>query len=249
MKLSDKVAVVTGAAQGIGRGVAEAFAREGALVAVVDIQEQRANAVAEGINAGGGKALGVACDVSDRESVEEAAAEIRAGLGTPPLILVNNAGITRPAMLGKMTDQEWDPVLDTHLKGAFHWVQTLLPDMQAAQWGRIINVTSAAGVTGTIGQINYSAAKAALIGFTRSAARELAKYNILVNAIGPAAATPMTETVRTDERFADLYLSRIPLRRWAEPSEIAPPFVFLASEDASYVTGQLLHVDGGLTMC
>ncbi len=163
-------------------------------------------------------------------------------------ILVNNAGIIRPAMLHKMTAAQWDEVLAVHLTGSFNCLQAVAPGMIERHYGRIINVTSAAGVLGTIGQINYSAAKAGILGLTMSAARELAKYGITANAIAPGAATPMTETIRTDERFKEKYLDRIPLGRWAEPDEIAPVFVFFASDASAYVTGQVLAADGGMTM-
>jgi 3-oxoacyl-[acyl-carrier protein] reductase len=163
-------------------------------------------------------------------------------------ILINNAGITRPAMLHKMTEAQWDEVMAVHLKGSFNCLQAVVPGMMERRYGRIVNVTSTAGILGTIGQINYSAAKAGIIGLTMSAAKELAKYGIVVNAIAPGAATPMTETIRTDARFKEKYLERIPIGRWAEPEEIAPVFVFLASDAASYVTGQVLAADGGLTI-
>ena len=163
-------------------------------------------------------------------------------------ILVNNAGIIRPAMLHRMTAAQWDEVLAVHLTGSFNCLQAVAPGMIERRHGRIVNVTSTAGVLGTIGQINYSAAKAGIVGLTLSAARELAGTAITANAIAPGAATPMTETIRTDERLRDRYLDRIPLGRWAEPEEIAPVFAFLASDAASYVTGQMLAADGGMTM-
>jgi 3-oxoacyl-[acyl-carrier protein] reductase len=163
-------------------------------------------------------------------------------------VLVNNAGIVRAAMLAKMTPAQWDEVLAVHLTGTFNCLQAVVPGMIERGYGRIVNVTSAAGVLGTIGQINYSAAKAGILGITKSAAKELAKHGITVNAIAPGASTPMTETIRTDPRFREKYLDRIPVGRWAEPDEIAPVFVFFASDGASYVTGQVLAADGGMTI-
>jgi 3-oxoacyl-[acyl-carrier protein] reductase len=247
-KLTSKVAVVTGSGQGIGRGIAHRFAQEGARVAVVDINAENAERVAKEIESAGGAAYAVACDVSQRASVEETARSVVEHFGGMIDILVSNAGVTRPAMLWKMTDEEWKIVLDTHVGGSFYWLQAVVPAMREAKHGHIILTTSGAGLIGSVGQINYSVAKAGLLGMTRSAAKELAPYNIIVNAVAPAAATPMTETIRTDERFKELYLEGIPLHRWAEPDEIAGTYVFLASEDASYLTGQVLSVDGGRTM-
>ncbi|HKI43412.1 MAG TPA: 3-oxoacyl-ACP reductase FabG [Mycobacterium sp.] len=246
-RLADRVAVVTGGGQGLGRAIAIRYAAEGARLAVVDINESSAQSVADEITANGGKAIAVACDVSERSAVNEAAARIAGELGTIT-VLVSNAGVTRPAMLWKMTDEQWSTVLDIHLNGAFYWLQAVVPGMQEAKKGHIIFTTSSAGINGTIGQINYASAKAALLGMTRSAARELAAYNIVVNAVAPAAATPMTENLRSNEKLNDNYLQRIPLKRWADPKEIAGTYVFLASDDADYMTGQVLAIDGGLVM-
>jgi 3-oxoacyl-[acyl-carrier protein] reductase len=247
MQLKDKVAVVTGAGQGIGAGVAHAYAREGAKVAVIDLNIEAANAVADAIITAGGQAIGVACDVAKREQVEAMAARVTAEWGRID-ILVNNAGITRTAMLTKMTSEQWDQVVAVHLTGAFNCLQAVVGGMIDRRYGRIIYVTSAAGVLGTIGQINYSAAKAGVLGMMKSTAKELARYNITANAIAPGAATPMTEVIRTDDRFKDKYIDRIPLGRWAETDEVAPVFVFFASDASSYVTGQILAADGGMTI-
>jgi 3-oxoacyl-[acyl-carrier protein] reductase len=244
MQLAGRRAFVTGGGQGIGEAIVRAFAAEGARVCVADVDGERARTLARDVGRG---TIAVACDVAKRADVEHAVADAIARLGHID-VLVNNAGIIRPAMLHKMTDAQWQAVLDVHLAGTFHCLQAVAPSMMERRYGRIINVTSTAGVQGTIGQINYSAAKAGIIGVTMSAARELAQYGSTVNAVAPGAPTPMTETISTDPRVSEEFLARIPLGRWAEPAEIAPVFVFFASDAASYVTGQVLAADGGMTI-
>jgi 3-oxoacyl-[acyl-carrier protein] reductase len=163
-------------------------------------------------------------------------------------ILVNDAGIIRQAMPHKMSGEEWDAVIEVHRRGSFNCLQAVTPGMMARAWGRIINVTSAAGLLGTIGQVNYGAAKAGIVGLTLSAARERARYGITVRAVAPGPGTPMTETTRTDERFRQSDLDRMPIGRWAEPEEIAPAFVFFASAGCNCVTGPVRAADGGMTI-
>ncbi|MBV8178718.1 MAG: SDR family oxidoreductase [Mycobacterium sp.] len=246
--LSSRAALVTGAAGGIGSAVAEALADAGAAVLVTDLDKDAAAALAQRISSSGGRAESAALDVSDRESADAAAAQAAALAGGKLHILVNNAGVTRPAMFEKTTQESFRLLFDIHVMGAFNCTQAAIPYIPTDGTGRVINVTSAAGLTGTLGQVNYSAAKAGIIGFTKSLARELATKNILVNALAPLAATPMTQTIRTNEKFAANMMMRIPLKRWAEPEEVAGAFVFLASDAASYITGQVLPVDGGMVI-
>jgi 3-oxoacyl-[acyl-carrier protein] reductase len=241
-ELTGKVAVVTGAAQGIGRAVASALAEQGARVALLD---RDGDGVARAAAELGHGALALAVDVGDEAAVTEAADRAERELG-PLAVWVNNAGITRPGMLRAMSADDFDLVLRVHARGTFLGLRESARRMGAG--GSIINVTSSAGLDGTIGQINYAAAKGAIVAMTKSAARELGKAGIRVNAVSPAAATPMTEKIRTDERFAARYLERIPLRRWGEPDEVAEAFVFLAGATSRYITGQVLCVDGGTYM-
>jgi 3-oxoacyl-[acyl-carrier protein] reductase len=249
MRLKDKTAVVTGASRGVGRAVALAYAREGADI-IVNYANNEAAAleVVQEIEKLGRKAVMVRGDVAKKDeafAVVNAAKEQFGRLD----ILVNNAGFTRPNMLHKMTEEQWDAVVDLHLKGAFLCTQAAALIMMGQKKGKIINVTSVAGLVGTVGQINYSAAKGGLLSFTKSAARELARYAICVNVISLGiVATDMTEKIRSDPKLKDIYMRRILLERFAEPEDITPAFVFLASDEASYITGQLLCVDGGYGM-
>jgi len=246
--LAGRTALVTGAGSGIGQAVAAAFAAAGASVLATDIDAKTAEATADGIRANGGRAESCELDVRDAGAAA-AAAEQAATLGDGTLhILVNNAGAVAPAMFPKLSEEAFRRIIDIHLIGSFVCAQAVLPYLPDNGTGRIINVTSAAGLTGTIGQANYGAAKAGIIGLTKSLARELARRQVTVNAIAPLAATPMTQNIRDNEKLAAMTLARIPLGRWAGPDEIAGSFVFMASDAAAYITGQVLPVDGGTVM-
>ena len=249
MILKDKIALVTGSSRGVGRGVALAYAREGAnLVVNYTSNEKAANEVVRAIEEMDSQAIAVRADVAKKteaETLVRAAIDKYGGLD----ILVNNAGFGRPAMMLKMEEDQWDQVVDIHLKGAFLCSQAAGRQMKEQKSGKIINVSSVAGVVGTVGQINYSAAKGGVISMTKSMARELARYNICVNVISLGiVATDMTEKIRTDEKLRDIYMNRILLKRFAEPDDISPAFVFFASDQSNYITGQLLCVDGGYGM-
>jgi len=246
MRLKDKIAVVTGGGRGIGRGVSLAFAREGADVLVnYTSKSKAADEVVAEIEKMGRKALAVKADVAssaEAQNMVNMAIERLGGLD----ILVNNAGISIPALLLHMTEEQWDRVINVHLKGTFNCTQAAARYMKEKNYGKIINVISTAGIFGTFGQINYASAKAGIIGFTKSASRELARYKINVNAICPGVTlTDMSDKVRTDPKLKEIYFQRIQLGRYTEPEEVAPAFVFLASDEAGYITGHVLNVDGG----
>ena len=247
--LQGQVAVVTGGARGLGAGVAAALARAGAAVALADLDGDVAGETAAALAADTGTgAIGLGVDVADEDAVTALAERVESELG-PIDIWVNNAGVTRPAMLHKMAVSDFDLVMAVHARGTFLGVREAARRMiQRGRGGVILNVTSSAGLQGTIGQINYAGAKGAITAMTKSAAKELARHDIRVNAVAPVAATPMTEKIRTDEKLRERYLASIPLGRFAEAEEVASAFVYLASPAAAYVTGQVLCIDGGLYM-
>ncbi len=246
MKLEGKKAVVTGGSRGIGRAIALMYAKEGADVLVnYHSNDAAAKDTVAQIEKLGRKGVAVAADVANYDSAQNMIEECVKQLGGIDIV-VNNAGVSKPSMLLKMKEEDWDAIIDIHLKAAFNTTQAAGRHMKEQKYGKIINVISTAGIFGTIGQINYASAKAGIIGFTKSASRELGRYGINVNVICPGITkTEMTGKLQTDEKLKKIYEGRIQLGRFAEPEEIAPAFVFLASDDASYITGQVLGVDGG----
>ena len=237
--------IVTGAGRGIGRAIALRFAAEGAQVAVLDREEASAEAVAAAIRAAGGAARGVPCDITDRASCQAAIAAVVAHFGGVD-VLINNAGITADARLGSLTEDAFDRVVDTNLKGAFNLTQAALAPLRASGRGRILNTASTVGIHGNFGQSNYAAAKGGLIAMTKTWARELGREGITVNAVAPGfIRTEMTASV-PDKVIASAE-ARASLGRIGTPEDVTGAFLFLASDDGRYVTGQVLIVDGGLS--
>ena len=246
MSLTGKVALVTGASRGIGSAIALELARAGATVVGTATSNAGAEGIAAQIKAAGGQGAGMALNVNDGAQAEAVLAEIQRGFGDV-LILVNNAGITRDNLLLRMKDDEWDDILSTNLKSAYRLSKLVLRGMMKARFGRIINITSVVGETGNAGQSNYAAAKAGLVGFSKSLAREVGSRNITVNCIAPGFIdTDMTRALSDAQRAA--LLSQIPLGRLGAASDVAAAVVYLVSDAAGYVTGSTLHVNGGLHM-
>lgn len=245
-RLEGKTALVTGASQGIGRACALTLAKAGARVALVARNESKLAEVAAEINAVGGTAEVFAIDIASEESIKAGAKAALAKFGTVD-ILVNNAGITKDGLLLRMKRSDWDDVLATNLTGTFLLTQAVLSPMLKARWGRIVNISSVVGETGQAGQANYAASKAGLIGFTKSLARELASRGITANVVAPGyIETAMTAVL--DEKQREAMMTQIPLGRPGSDQDIANAVLFLASEDAAYVTGHVLDVNGGMYM-
>lgn len=247
MTLQGKVAIITGARQGIGEGVALSMARAGADLMLVSRSISQNDSVVQAILDMGRRVEVMQVDVSNREQVQQMVERTLSVFGRVD-ILFNNAGISKPAMLWKMTEDQWDQVINVNLKGTFNCMQAVAKTMMEQKSGAIINITSSAGLLGTVGQVNYTAAKGGVYALTKSAAKELARYGITVNTVAPMAETEMTKTIATDPKFRDKYLERIPMGRFAQPDEIGPAVVFLASDEARYITGQTLCIDGGMVM-
>ena len=242
--LRDKVALVTGGTRGIGHAIAQALAGAGARVAVLARDGGRAQQTAQALGDGSGR--GYACDVTDARQVETVVAAVEHDFGRVD-VLVNNAGTTRDNLLFRIGEDDWDTVLDTNLRGAFLVTKQAARGMIKRRWGRIVNITSVVGIAGNKGQSNYSASKAGLIGFTKAVSKELASRNVLVNAVAPGFIdTELTRAIHGEAREA--LIAAIPLGKLGEGVDVAAAVLFLASDFASYITGQVLVVDGGMVL-
>jgi 3-oxoacyl-[acyl-carrier protein] reductase len=245
--LSNRVAVVTGSSRGIGRAIAIALAGQGVRVGInYRSQEDAARETLDAVEAAGGQGALLQGDVSRREEAEHVLDEAARIFGSVT-ILVNNAGITRDTLLMRLTEDDWDSVLQTNLKSAYLCTKAALRPMLKARWGRIINISSVVGLTGNAGQANYAASKAGLIGLTRSTAREIASRNITVNAVAPGFITTDITSVLSDDLQAKI-LEGIPAGRFGTPEDVAGVVAFLVSDQAAYITGQVITVDGGMVM-
>lgn len=246
MIFQDRVTIVTGASQGIGESIARLFAREGATVALLDVQKDKLEALAASITAAGGRALALPADVTRSDQTAEAVAAVLKACGRIDH-LVNNAGITRDGLFLRMREEDWDAVLTVNLKGVFNLTKAVVRPMVQARYGRIVSLSSIAGQMGNAGQANYAASKAGLIGFSKSLARELASRRVTVNCVAPGfVATAMTAAL--PEAVQKSFLDIIPMGRFGEPADVASAVRFLCSEDAAYITGQVLAVNGGMYM-
>lgn len=246
-RFDGRVAVITGAGRGIGLAVATRLAHDGATIAVIDADGEAANEAASGLSEAS-EAHAFVADVRVAATVDSVFDDINRELGSLD-ILVNNAAITRPSMLYKMTDDQWNDVIAVNLSAAFYTIRAASRHMVPRKRGAIVNVSALSALRGAVGQINYVAAKAGLLGVTKAAAKELAKYSIRVNAVTPGVVeTRMSEKLLSDPRFGEQYIREIPLGRVAKPEDIANSVCFLASDDASYLTGQVINASGGAYM-
>jgi len=246
MSLAQRVALVTGASQGIGRACALKLASEGAAVALAARNQEKLNEVVQQINAAGGKAAAFPMDVADEDQIKSAFKSALAQFGKID-ILVNNAGITKDNLVMRMKTADWEAVLKTNLDGTFYCTRAVLPSMVRQRWGRIINIASVVAQAGNVGQANYIASKAGIIGLTKAVAAEVARRNITVNAIAPGfIATPMTEGLPPE--IKEKMLSVIPMGRMGTDAEVAHGVLFLASPETSYITGHVLNINGGMYM-
>ncbi len=246
MNVSGRVAIVTGGGQGIGKSIAEKLGSYGADVAVVDVNLEKAQAVADSIKSMGRRSIALKVDVTSIKECEEMAEKVFKEMEAIHIV-VNNAGITRDGLILRMTEEDWDAVMNVNLKGAFNCTKAALKYMTKARWGRIVNIASVVGVMGNAGQANYAASKAGLIGLTKTVAREFASRNITCNAVAPG----FIETAMTDalsDKVKEELMSRIPLGRLGGASDVANGVLFLSSNAASYITGHVLNINGGMAM-
>ncbi|PIE78790.1 MAG: beta-ketoacyl-ACP reductase [Candidatus Delongbacteria bacterium] len=244
--LKDKVAIVTGSARGIGKAIAEELAKNGAKVVVSDLLEDQMKSTVSEFNKLGYEATGIPCDVSKTDSAENLVKETLEKYGRVD-ILVNNAGITRDNLIMRMSEDDWDLVQNVNLKGVFNTTKAVTRVMMKQRYGRVINISSVVGLIGNAGQLNYSASKAGVIGMTKTTAKELASRGVTANAIAPGfIVTDMTDKLSDSAKEA--LTNQIPLKKLGYPSDIAKAVKFLASDEASYITGQVLNVDGGMVV-
>ncbi|HMS85641.1 MAG TPA: 3-oxoacyl-[acyl-carrier-protein] reductase [Nitrospira sp.] len=246
MSLQGRIAIVTGAAQGIGRAIAETLAQAGADIAIADLDPSRATETVAAVEKLGGKTLNLKVNVADTNDTKAMVEQVLKAWGKVD-ILINNAGITRDGLLLRMKDEDWNLVLQINLNGTFNCTKAVLQPMTKQRYGRIVNIASIVGVIGNAGQANYSASKAAVIGFTKTVGREYASRNVTVNAVAPGFIdTAMTHGLSADVK--DTLMKQIPLGRLGTPADIAAAVRFLVSEEAAYITGHVLHVNGGMLM-
>jgi 3-oxoacyl-[acyl-carrier protein] reductase len=248
MTFNNRTALVTGAGRGIGKAIAETLAKNGVTVICVSKSAESCGATAAAIAEAGGKARALAVDVADGAAIAKAADELLKEF--PAIdILVNNAGITRDGLLFRMSETDWSDVIATNLTSCFHWTKLIGRPMTRARWGRIVNITSVSGVIGNAGQANYAAAKAGMIGFTKTLAREFAGRTVTVNAVAPGfIKTDMTTQFVNNPEAAAKILDVVPLKRFGDAADIANMTAYLCSEEAGYITGQVFNVDGGMAM-
>ncbi|MCC5021373.1 MAG: 3-oxoacyl-[acyl-carrier-protein] reductase [Candidatus Synoicihabitans palmerolidicus] len=246
MTFTDRTALVTGAGRGIGKAIAESLAAQGVKLICVSKNPASCGGVSDAINAVGGYAVARAVDVADGPAIESAAAELIKEFGKID-ILVNNAGITRDGLLARMSEEDWNAVIQTNLTSCFHWTKVIGWPMCRNRWGRIVNISSVSGIMGNAGQANYSAAKAGMIGFSKTVAKEFARRNVTVNVVAPGfIKTDMTADL--SDEIPKGVTDFIPMRRFGEAADIANAVQFLASEESAYITGQVFTVDGGMAM-
>ncbi len=246
MSVAGRVAIVTGASRGIGAEIAKQLAKSGASIACVATKRENAAKTADEILASGGRAEAFGCDVSDLAAVEETVKQIGESLGAPT-ILVNNAGVAKDGLMLRLSEDDWDKVIDVNLKGAFNFTKACTKGMMKERWGRIVNVSSIIGLHGAAGQTNYAASKAGLIGLSLAVAKELGSRNVTCNVIAPGfIETDMTTNLPAEMR--EYVTKTAPIGRLGTPADVAPLVTFLCSDEASYITGQTVTVDGGLML-